>query len=188
MRPTGSEEFVYQAVLTGELEIRPDGSIWRLAQQRRNRWNTTVTITPVVPHRVDTLVPDGYRIVKIMRCRRQVSTPAHRLVWRHCRGEIPEELTINHKNGVRSDNHPENLELATPSDQLIHSVHVLRTARAANQRGEKNHAAKLTVEQVTEIRIRRSQGKPLARIAAAFGVGYKAISKIVHRRRWSHVA
>lgn len=186
MRPTGkTEEFVYQAVLSGAMEIRPDGSVWRVMEERRNRWNDRVKFVKVTPHRIDNSpVPGYYRYVKVMRQGKQVTVVAHRLVWRHFNGPIPNGLTINHENGIKDDNRPENLEPATYSGQQVHATHILKTSHAANQNGEKNYMAKLTEEQVIEIRKRRANGEALLSIAADFGVGFKAISKIARRQRW----
>ena len=186
MRPTGkTEEFVYQSVLSGAMEIRPDGSIWRMMEERRNRWNAEVKCVIVTPHRIDSSpVPDYYRYVKVMRLGKQVTVVAHRLVFRHFFGPIPHGLTINHKNGVKDDNRPENLEAATYSEQQVHATHILKTSHAANQGGEKNYMSKLTEEQVAEIRGRRAKGEALLSIAADFGVGFKATSKIARGRRW----
>lgn len=188
MKSTGqTEEFVYQAVVSGEIQIRKDGSIWRVAIERRNRWNDQSRMQIVEPRRIDGAMSAGYRLVKIMRHGKQVTTGAHRLVWRHFEGKIPVGLTINHKNGNRADNRPSNLELATYSDQQQHSMHVLKTAKCVNQDGEKNHAAKLTEQDVRRIRLLRANGMKLREIGEVYGIGYKAVSKIVLRQRWAHV-
>lgn len=42
----------------------------------------------------------------------------HRIVWEMLNGPIPEGIEIDHRNGIRSDNTPSNLRLATPSQNL----------------------------------------------------------------------
>jgi hypothetical protein len=39
---------------------------------------------------------------------------AHRLIWIYHFGTIPDGFQVDHKNAIRSDNHIENLQLATP--------------------------------------------------------------------------
>lgn len=173
MKSTGkTEAFVYQAVADGTFEINARGEVWRARPKRR---------------RVDLTTSGGYRLVKIMRRGKQVTTGAHRLVWLHFHGAIPPGLTINHKNGVKHDNRPENLELATCSQQIRHAVHVLRAGRTAHQDGEANHNAKLRAAAVREIRRRRAAGESLTALAQAFGVSFQTVSKVARGERWASI-
>lgn len=109
---------------------------------------------------------------------------AHRLVFRHFNGPIPDGLTVNHKFGRKKKNHPDRLELATYSEQIIHALHVLKVGRT-DQNGTKNAMAKLTLRQVNTIRRRRADGERLAAIALDFGITYQAVSKIARGDRWA---
>jgi hypothetical protein len=44
----------------------------------------------------------------------------HRLVASHFIGEIPPKMVINHKNFDKSDNHVDNLEIVTSSQNRLH--------------------------------------------------------------------
>jgi hypothetical protein len=118
---------------------------------------------------------------------RRTHASAHRVVWTYLIGRIPPGLVINHINGVKDDNRPQNLELVTPSENARHAVRVLRVGRCANQDGGRNHAAKLRAEDIIEIRARRSKGELLRSIAKDYGVTMQAISKVVRRDRWNGV-
>lgn len=43
-------------------------------------------------------------------------TCQHRLIWESANGKIPEGFHIHHKNGIKTDNRLENLELLSPED------------------------------------------------------------------------
>jgi hypothetical protein len=179
MKATGREIVVYAAVRLGWLEIRADGSVWRVAQRRKSRWDGKVTVKPVRPRRIDAPA-GGYRQVKLMVDGIQTGCLAHRLVWLHLHGPIPEGLSINHKNGDKADNRPGNLELVTPSEN---NKHAYRTG-LKDEHGEANPASKLSDFQVEVIRTRYSTGgETQAAIAVDYGVCHQTISDIVRGRR-----
>lgn len=160
-----SEEQVYHAVLSGMLWIDDQGGVWRGNRRAEH-------------------AARGYLQVRVMVNRVRHHASAHRLVWRHLNGPIPDGMTVNHKNGIKTDNRPENLDLATPSEQQRHALHVLKVGRT-DQRGNRNAMAKLTPEAVESIRARRAKGERLRSIAKDFGVTDRTISKIALGQRWT---
>jgi hypothetical protein len=62
------------------------------------------------------------------------------------------------------------------------------TKPESRPRGEKNGRAKLTRENVLEIRARYSLGKvTLGQLAAEYGIGTSTVHDVVKGRRWQHV-
>lgn len=45
----------------------------------------------------------------------------HRLVYRYFKGEIPKKMVINHLDGNKKNNHIDNLELTTQSENIKHA-------------------------------------------------------------------
>lgn len=185
-----NEEFVYQAVLSGDLEILPDGAIWRLRKRGWDRWQKKTISRPCKRVRAERRSgkEGNYFQVGLMMDSMRVFALAHRLVYLHFKGTIPDGLTVNHKDGDKKHNHPDNLELATYSEQQIHAAQVLKVGHAAHQHGTNNSMAKLTPEQVQEIRRRRQAGERLLAIAADYGIAFQQVSKIARRTRWAHLA
>lgn len=68
----------------------------------------------------------------------------HRLVYETFHGSIPRGFQINHINGVKTDNRLDNLELVTPSENLIHAH---RTGLKPDPDADKNGMSKLSNEQ-----------------------------------------
>lgn len=171
-------EFAYKAVKRGDLEIDSEGRIWKV-----RFWATGGRKTFSRPRRRAECNSSGYLQVCVVRRGRVVFCGAHRLVWRHFSGQpLKKGLQINHKNGIRNDNRPENLELVTPKANSLHATRVL-----GKNRGELNPTSKLTERQVREIRKRFAKGERTAILGPEFGVRQMHIYQIVRRRCWAHV-
>ena|ERR1035437_1003224 len=187
MKSKQNEEFVYQAVLNGDLEIMPDGTIWRLRKRGWDRWQKKAVSRPC--ERVRAEHDCGkYLQVRIMIDGVRIYALAHRLVYRHFKGPIPVDLTVNHEDGKKKRNVPDNPELATHSEQQIHATRILKVGHACDQSGPKNSMAKLTPEQVLQIRHRRANGDRLLSIAKDFGISFQAVSKIARGDRWAELS
>ena len=181
--PLNREELAYDAVRMGLMEVRHDGSVWRIAVRRGSRWGTKPVIRPCTPRRAENPTGAGYLQVRVMLDRVRHHSLAHRLVYLHFSGPIPAGLTINHINGIKTDNHPDNLETATYREQILHDFK--RGARC--QKGESNNASRLTGETVSEIRRLRGEGLTQAKIGEFVGCAHQTVSKILRGDRWAHL-
>lgn len=170
-----AEQFL-MSLIGRAIEVRDDGTIWRIAQRgRTGNWRT------ISPTRADELRPDGYRQVRVQVEGRAYSALAHRLMWRTYMGPIPGCLEPNHKNGDRGNNSLSNLELLTKGENLQHSYRVLGRPRPS---GERNGRAVLTGTQVAKIRARVASGESQRSVARAFGVTHRTIGKIARGEAW----
>lgn len=107
----------------------------------------------------------------------------HKLVALAFFGPCPDGHTVNHKNGVKDDNRPENLEYVTWKENVRHSMEVLGNRRD----GEHNPAAKMTEEDVLRIRERRAAGESYGSLARAFGITSVMARQIAVGRMWTNV-
>lgn len=98
-------------------------------------------------------------------------------------GPCPEGLECCHRNGNARDNRRRNLRYGTRTsnarDKIIHGT---------QPRGEKAGAAKLTDDDVREMRRLRDEGLPYKKIADRFGVAKYAAQLAIKRKTWAHVA
>lgn len=85
--------------------------------------NLTVYSKKYKRFRATTIDNNGYARVKIMNR----SERHHRIVATKLFGEMPEGLVVNHKNGVKTDNSPENLEYITQKENIWHAKYVIKT-------------------------------------------------------------
>jgi len=132
-------------------------------------------------------LPTGYKQINlcrtgIQRCQEYV----HTLVLITFNGLPPTPThECNHKNGVKSDNHINNLEWVTHSENMIHAHHTLNIHRA---RGESVNGAKLTEAKVLKIRGLYTTGDYTQKeLAIAFEVGQSSIGDVINRISWQHI-
>lgn len=114
---------------------------------------------------------------------------AHRVSWCIHFGEIQEGLYVLHKCDNRACVNPNHLFLGTPLENVLDMISKDRHAQGEvlSKPGESNPGAKLTEDDVREIRMFSSQGHTKVSIAAQFGVCDSLVCGIVYRSRWSHV-
>ena len=128
----------------------------------------------------------GYLRVGLLKNGKRKLLSIHRLVAEHF---IPNPLNkpeVNHRDGNKENNHFSNLEWVTPAENTQHAES-LRLRK--HRKGSECHNAKLTEEQVLEIRNLYSSGKfTQEELAKRFNVYPTAIQKIVNRKNWKHLA
>ncbi len=115
----------------------------------------------------------------------RVDTMVHSLVAEAFLGPRPESFHVNHKNGMKGDNYPHNLEYVTAGDNLRHA---LRTGLMRTKFGTNNHNAKLNEAQVLELWSRVRSGEPQASVARSLGITKEQVYNILHRKSWAWLA
>ena len=124
----------------------------------------------------------GYYMLALWAHNEGHSEYVHRLVCSAFHGPS-NGRQVNHKNGDRLDNRPENLEWVTSSENEHHAMRELGKTNA----GERNGQSKLTAEQVLEIRSLHSQGIPNVALSERFGICERYVRSILSRRAWKHI-
>lgn len=122
----------------------------------------------------------GYIHLAIKEGKRVRRVYAHRVIWEHAHGPIPDGMQVNHINGVKHDNRSANLELVTPAGNMQHAY---ATGLSTPMSGTRNGNAKLTTAQVLQIRQRQQAGEQQQALAAEYGVSKAQVSRIVSGKR-----
>ena len=111
------------------------------------------------------------------------SCPAHRVAFELTHGPIPEGQVVRHKCDVPGCCNPAHLELGTTADNNRD-----RDERGRGAKGGARGHARLTDEQVVEIRARYAAGGVSLRVLAMdYPVSFVVIGKIVRGETWKHV-
>lgn len=133
---------------------------------------------------------DGYLKTMLLNDSGKYSSwTVHKFVMLAFKGERSKGLEVNHINGVKTDNRLENLEYCTRSENIKHAF---RTGldNVERVRGENNPTAKLTKEQVKEIRAyvlnARANGIRFygrKQLAMRYGISEGHVKDLVSQRR-----
>lgn len=114
--------------------------------------------------------------------RKEQSVLAHRVIWEAIHGPLADDLTINHINGVKTDNRLVNLEAVSMAENQQHAVRSgLRPV------GVDHGNAKLSAEAVRDIYRRAWAGERLRPIAARHGTDHGTVSRIKNGHAWLSV-
>lgn len=127
---------------------------------------------------------NGYVHIALYKGGRSKRCRLHRLICEAFHGPAPSPLhEVAHNDGNRQNNHHTNLRWVTmPENQ--HD----RVRHGTAPIGEQNGRAKLTEEDVREIRALAASGIPHRHLAEQFGVTKPCINDVVYRKNWKHVA
>lgn len=166
------EEFLAK-VAEGIFRVDADGSIWRLRTISR-----TGRRIEIEPRRADIAGAKGYLVVRLGKRR---SIRAHRAVYVALKGQLAPGEEINHDDGAKGHNAPDNIEKATRGQNNQHAYRVLGRSRMT---GERNGAHRLTAQQVDQVRALKGV-RPSRAVGAEFGVSKTTIIDIWAGTRWA---
>lgn len=108
---------------------------------------------------------------------------AHRLVYEHFYGPIPEGMDVCHRCDNPPCLRPEHFFAGTHADNMRDKAKKCRAIR-----GEKHGRAKLTDKKVFSIRKKQRTGKyTLEQLGQEYGVHRVIIGRIVRNKSWTHI-
>ena len=108
--------------------------------------------------------------------------PVHKLVAEAFLGPCPPGMEVCHWDGNKQNNKVSNLRYDTRKNN-----HADKKRHGTDPSGMRHGRAKLTDDQVREIRRLRTEGVSQQDLARQFGVCRPLISYIEHRKIWDHI-
>lgn len=160
-------DYLISELLTNpNYDVRSDGTIWTNITKTGK-----VSVTNI--WRIAGRISDGYVEISF----RSKKIRAHRVVYAKFVGPLSPDLVINHKDGVRWNNHPPNLELGT---QSVNNYHRFRELKKPPVMGN----VVLTWEIVSVIRMMYNSHVSLRRISNQFNISKGHASQIVNNKIW----
>lgn len=111
---------------------------------------------------------------------------AHRSAYAMFKGQIPDGMVVMHSCDNPSCVNPDHLSVGTIQDNVTDMI-IKGRYRCPSIVGENNPRAKVTEDQVKQIRARAESGEPIVELSKAYCLHKTKIYDIVARRTWKHV-
>jgi len=124
----------------------------------------------------------GYLRVNTYEGGKWTQLAVHFLVCEAYHGPRPTGLLVAHGDGDPANNAARNLRWATHAENEAD-----KRAHGRSLLGERHHRAKLSDEQVREIRRKRLAGDSLKALSREYEVAESTISSIFLRKTWGHI-
>jgi len=154
--------------------VTRDGRVWSLD------WNHTGKVRELKGR----LNRGGYLLVALYKDGKPYQRLIHRLVAQTFIPNPENKREVNHKNGDKANNSVENLEWATPSENMQHAHdNGLKPTSEKVKKVWREMGALLTFEQAEEIRSLYGSGKYTQKeIAAKYEIWPSQVSRIVNNK------
>jgi hypothetical protein len=111
-----------------------------------------------------------------------VNMTAHRISWQLYKGDIPRGLFVLHRCDVRLCVNPDHLFLGSHQENMADCYNKQRNAR-----GDSHGNAKLTCEQVMEIKNTPNNRGAGVFLSKKFGISQGTVSQIRNGSAWKHL-
>lgn len=108
----------------------------------------------------------------------------HRVLVKCFIGDIPEGFCVNHKDGNKTNNNLDNLEIVTYSENTRHAY---RTGLAKGLKGQNNSMAKLSDEVAEKLFKDLKLGLSNVELGLKYNLHPRYVSLIRSGRRWKHL-
>jgi hypothetical protein len=128
-----------------------------------------------------TLSPAGYFKIGNYICS---SGMVHQLVFEAWGSLVPKGLCINHKDGNKTNNRVDNLEVVTVKENTVHAYAL---GLATGKKGSDNSMSKLSTNDVLTIYEMFNAGRCNDCISRVFNIHSRYVSLIRSGKRWSFI-
>jgi hypothetical protein len=164
----------------GRYEIDKQGNVYAMFDSTRGL---------KAGRRITTRVsPEGYVTTVLSKDGQGKTRTIHRLLMLAFNPvENSGTLEVNHIDGNKSNNSLDNLEWLTHRENIHHAHYVIFASIKNQVRGVTHGRAKLTENDVREIRRLSANGSTRKSLGERFGVSSTNITYIVTRKLWPHI-
>ena len=124
----------------------------------------------------------GYYMVPLRNNGIRKTPLVHRIVAKSFVVNKDNKGTVNHRNGIKTDNKIENLEWCTQKENVIHAY---KNGLCKDKSGTNNGRSLLNENKVLEIR--KDNLRPIRLLAEKYNVSSSCIESIIKRKTWVNI-
>lgn len=124
----------------GLYQVSNLGKVKSLPRKTCNQYQKGILMKPIKTR-------FGYLKVELYKNTKAKWFPIHRLVAMTFLNEFDNNLQVNHKNGIKTDNTIDNLEMVTASENQFHSYRVLKNVPPMQNHFGKDHVRAIKINQ-----------------------------------------
>lgn len=169
----------WKKILSGDYEVSSEGRVKRVTAASGTQAGKI--LRPIVVTGSKGKYPYHQITLSVGSVRR--SFKLHRLVALAFLGPQPDGAHVNHKDGNTFNNCVSNLEYVTPLENAQHASNLGLLVR-----GEEHDSAKLTEDQVEEIRRRYYiENATIRELASDYGLTVGTVHPLIKFKTWRHV-
>jgi hypothetical protein len=126
----------------------------------------------------------GYLFIPLRNADGKRQHYIHSLVALVFHGPRPDGGEVNHRDGNKRNNHADNIEYSTRSENVAHAYR-LGLRKAWITCGEMTPLRKITRADAAHVRVLRQQGATNGDIGSWFGIGTSQVSRICRNHAWA---
>ena len=164
-----TEKFFLNEIKENKIKITENGKVFNIKNDNKE---------------IGRSINHGYYSINYYNNNKPKRIYVHRLIYLYFYGEIDLNLRVNHKDGDKLNNHKDNLELATPSENTKHA-HDNNLINKKSLTGVLSPSAKFNNKQIQEIKNLKENGIKTIEIAKIFNVNRITISKILNNKSYN---
>lgn len=164
----------------GLYQVSNSGKVKSLHRRRRNKHSTAIVYERLLKIHISAR---GYIRARLCKNNAYTNFSVHRLVAIAFIPNPENKPCVNHINGIKTDNRIENLEWVTLSENAQHAI---KNGLKMSRKGSDNPMAKLTNEQVLEIR-KIGKSKTQEELGLIYGVDRRTIGKVLNRQKYNNI-
>jgi len=162
--------------------VSKQGTVKVLERKIKGKGNSIKVLSE---HELSFNLQNGYETVALYCNGFLKRKPLHRVVYEAYFGKIPDGMQINHIDGVKTNNHLDNLEAVTPKQN---TQHAWRIGLCTKQLGEDCSTSKLKDDDIRKIRQMSKSGISQNKIAKVYNLHQTNVHYILVGKTWSHVS